>query len=125
MRLSNPRHLIVRYPYPARWASRKARRGKSLDLSDLVALETETEGSAASRCPPLLGAVEQQASASSSPYPVIGDHRSQIFHRPDYTYYSEVEPYNRVAFNSEAEGEVAGYRMTGNCPSGGCYEIRS
>ncbi len=38
------------------WVYRKARRGQSLDLSGLVPLDAETEGSTSSRSPPLLGA---------------------------------------------------------------------
>ncbi len=30
--------------------------------------------------------------------------------------YSQVAPHNRVAFNSVAEAEKAGYRVAGNCP---------
>ena len=97
------------------WVYRKARRGQSLDLSDLVPLENETEGSTANRGPPLLGAVEPPAS-SSSPYPIIGNRRSHIYHRPDCPNYSQVAPHNRVAFNSEAEAEAAEYRLAGNCP---------
>jgi hypothetical protein len=40
------------------WVYRKARRGQSLDLSDLVPLNSETEYSGTSRGPPQLGAVE-------------------------------------------------------------------
>jgi len=36
----------------------KARRGQSLDLSDLVPLGAETQGGASTRGPLLLGAVE-------------------------------------------------------------------
>jgi endonuclease YncB( thermonuclease family) len=34
----------------------------------------------------------------------------------DCTNYSQVAPHNRVAFNSAAEAEAAGYRVAGNCP---------
>ena len=30
--------------------------------------------------------------------------------------YSQIAPQNRVAFNSTAEAEEAGYRRAGNCP---------
>lgn len=99
------------------WVYRKARRGQALDLSDLVPLDAEAEGSAATRGPPLLGAVESESTASvSSPYPVIGNHKSHIYHRPDCPNYNQVAPKNRVAFNSAAEAEAAGYRVAGNCP---------
>jgi micrococcal nuclease len=99
------------------WVYRKARRGQSLDLSDLVPFESETEGSMSSRGPPLLGAVESDSatSASSSPYPIIGNRRSHIYHQPDCPNYSQVAPRNRVEFNSAAEAEEAGYRVAGNC----------
>lgn len=62
------------------WVNRKARPGQSLDLSDLIPLDGETDGSASTRGPPtsaerspLLGASEQSpaSSPSTSPYPVI------------------------------------------------------
>jgi micrococcal nuclease len=100
------------------WVYRKARRGQALDLSDLVPLGAENEGSAPTRGPPLLGAIENDSapSASTSPYPVIGNRKSHIYHRPDCPNYSQVAPHNRVAFNSAAEAEGAGYRVAGNCP---------
>src|SRR4029077_7908987 len=100
------------------WVYRKARRGQSLDLSDLVPLEAETEGSVSSRGPPLLGAVERDSTSSdsASPYPVIGNRKSRIYHRPDCPNYSQVAQKNRVAFKNAAEAEAAGYRVAGNCP---------
>lgn len=107
------------------WVYRKAKRGQSLDLSDLIPLDGETEGSAPTRGPPavaerspLLGAIEQSpaTSPSTSPYPVIGNRRSHIYHRPDCPNYSQVAPRNREAFISQAEAEAAGYRQAGNCP---------
>ena len=97
---------------------RKARRGQSLDLSDLVPLDADTEGSTASRGPPRLGAVQPDSppEIASSPYPIIGNPRSHIYHRPDCPNYSQVAPHNRVAFNSVAEAEAVGYRLAGNCP---------
>ena len=58
---------------------RKARRGQSLDLLDMVPLES----GASPRAPPLFGAVESDSvspRAFSSPYPVIGNRRSHIYH---------------------------------------------
>ena len=98
------------------WVYRKAKSGQSLDRSDLMPLETEIEGNTASRGPPLPGVVESAPALSSSPYPVIGNRRSYIYHRPDCPNYSQVTPHNRVEFNSPAEAEAAGYRMAGNCP---------
>ncbi len=107
------------YPAPIPpWVYRKARRGQSLDLSDLVPLESEREGSASSRGPPpLLGGIQQDpaSSPSTSAYPIIGNRRSHIYHRPDCPNYSQIAPKNRVAFSSEAEAEAAGYRRAGNC----------
>src|SRR5580765_3566152 len=98
------------------WVYRKAKRRQSLDLSDLVPLDADTEGVAASRGPPLLGAREPDSAVSSSPYPIIGNRRSHIYHRPDCPNYSQVAPRNSIAFNRAAEAEVAGYREAGNCP---------
>jgi len=100
------------------WVYRKARRGQSLDLSDLVPLETETEGNAVTRGPPPLGTVESESAptTATSPYPIIGNRKSHIYHRLDCLNYSQVAPRNRVEFNSAAEAEAAGYRVAGNCP---------
>jgi hypothetical protein len=62
------------------WVYRKARRGQSLDLSDLVPLDAETKGNTATRAPPLLGAIESAPGSSSSPYPVIGNRRTMMPH---------------------------------------------
>jgi hypothetical protein len=48
------------------WVYRKARRGQSLDLSDLVQLETETEGNTSNRSAPLFGAEESDPAPASS-----------------------------------------------------------
>lgn len=96
------------------WVYRKTRRGQSLDLSDLVPLDAESEGVVPPRSPPLLGARESDSAVSSSPYPFIGNRKSHIYHRPDCPNYSQIASHNRVAFNSTAE--AAGYRMVGNCP---------
>lgn len=100
------------------WVYRKAKRGQSLDFSDLVPLDSGTERCGTSRAPPLLGAVQPESSPDSttSPYPIIGNRRSHIYHRPDCPNYSQVAPRNREAFNSAAEAEGAGYRHAGNCP---------
>jgi micrococcal nuclease len=96
------------------WVYRKARRGQSFDLSDLVPLDAKTEGAALSRGSPLLGAPEPVSAAS--PYAVIGSRKSHMYHRPDCPHYSQVAPRNRVAFNSTAEAEKMGYRVAGDCP---------
>jgi endonuclease YncB( thermonuclease family) len=92
------------------WVYRKVGRGQSLDLSDLVLSESEAN-SGTPRGPPGLKAVP----AESSPYPIIGNRRSHIYHRPDCPNYSQIAPHNRVRFNSAADAEAAGYRMAGNC----------
>jgi micrococcal nuclease len=99
------------------WVYRKVRRGQSLDLSDLVPFDAETEGNPATRAPPLLGTGEYDSAPAiaPSPYPVIGNRKSHIYHRPDCPNYSQVAPKNRVAFNSAVEAETAGYRVAGNC----------
>jgi len=98
------------------WVFRKAKRGQAPDLSDFVPLDAETESSSSSRGPPLLGAAEQDSAGSSSPYPVIGNRKSHIYHRPDCPNYSQVAPHNRVAFNNAEAAEAAGYRVAKNCP---------
>jgi len=99
------------------WVSRKARRGHSLDISDAAPLESHIEESTSSRGPPQFGSAQSESvpDSKSARDPVIGNRRSHIYHCPDCTYYSEVAPYNPVAFNREVEGEVVGYRLAGNC----------
>jgi micrococcal nuclease len=82
------------------WVYRNARRGQSLDLSDLVPLDNGTRSSGTSRGPPLIGAIEPDSSSPTLPYPIIGNRRSHIYHRPDCPNYSQVAPRNRVEFNS-------------------------
>ena len=99
------------------WVYHKALRGQSRDLSDLVPFDADTKGSTSSRGPPQVGEVQPDPSpeSTSSPYPIIGNRRSHIYHRPDCPNYSQIAPHNRVAFNSAAEAEAAGYRVAGNC----------
>jgi len=97
------------------WVYRKAKRGQALDLSDLVPLDADTEGNT-SRGPPLVGALGQDSPPATSAYPIIGNRRSHIYHRPDCPNYSQIAPKNRMAFNSAADAEEAGYRVAGNCP---------
>ena len=98
------------------WVYRKAKHGQSLDLSDLVPLEAETEGNTATRGPSIQAAVDSAPAFSSSPYPVIGNRKSHVYHRPDCPNYSQVAPKNRMEFTGVAEAETAGYRVAGNCP---------
>ncbi len=98
------------------WVYRKARRGQSLDLSDLVPSAAETEGVVMSRGPLLLGSPEPDAAVPSSPYPIIGNHKCHIYHRPDCPNYSQGAPRSRVVFNTAEATEDAGVRMAGNCP---------
>ena len=48
----------------------------------------------ASRGPPLLGAREPDSAVSSSPYPIIGNRKSHIYHRPDCPNYIQVAPHH-------------------------------
>ena len=82
-----------------------------MDISVAAPLESHIEESTSFRGPPQFGS----AQSKSARYPVIGNRRSHIYQCPDCTYYSEVAPYNPVAFNREVEGEVVGYRLAGNC----------
>lgn len=47
---------------------------------------------------------------------IIGDRNSMIYHAPNCPDYVKVAKENRVAFRSEAEARVAGYRKARNCP---------
>jgi micrococcal nuclease len=78
----NKRLWVDPAPIPS-WVYCKARRGQSLDMLNLVPLETETAGNTATRGPPQVGAVETAPASSSSPFPIIGNRYSHIYHRPD------------------------------------------
>jgi endonuclease YncB( thermonuclease family) len=98
------------------WIYRKAKRGQALDLSDTMMLEADGTSKALSRAPPSLGIADLDPGLSSSPYPIIGNLKSRIYHRPDCPNYSQVGLKNRKIFNSEVEAQEAGYRVARNCP---------
>jgi len=98
------------------WAFRNARSGQSLGISDLVPLNDDADGNVSSRGRPLLGAIDNGAFPSSTPYPMVGNRRTRIYHRADCPNYSQVKPGNRISFKSAAEAEAAGYRLASNCP---------
>ena len=100
------------------WVYRKTRRGLSLEPSDLLPLEADTEGKTSSHGPPQPGQVQPNPLPETSllSYRIIGNHRSHIYHRPDCPNYSQVALPNRVEFNNATEAEAAGYRRAGNCP---------
>lgn len=99
------------------WVYRKAKRGQPLDFSDLVPLDSNAIDEPLSRGPPSLGVADLDTEPSvSSHYPIIGNRKSHIYHRPDCPNYSQVAPRNRVAFNNAHEAEEAGYRVARNCP---------
>jgi hypothetical protein len=52
----------------------------------------------------------------SSSLPILGNKRSQIYHRSDCPSYGAISPKNRVAFPSPQDAEQAGYILAGNCP---------
>lgn len=47
---------------------------------------------------------------------VIGNRNSRVYHAPGCPSRDEVSAQNRVAFDSPAAAESAGYRRAGNCP---------
>lgn len=93
------------------WVFRKVRRGQPLDPSDFALLD---------QGPPTLGATAETPPPTLQPaiptFPIIGNRRSHIYHRPDCPNYSQVSPDNRVEFAGTAEAEAAGYRRARNCP---------
>jgi endonuclease YncB( thermonuclease family) len=96
------------------WVYRKAKRGEALDLSDMVPLGSNV-GESLSRGPPSLGITDLDL-ASSPSYPIIGNRKSHIYHRPDCPNYSQVAPHNRVTLGSEAKAKADGYQKAKNCP---------
>ena len=47
---------------------------------------------------------------------IIGNKKSNVYHRPDCPGATKVSQQNRVRFTSEAEAQAAGYRLARNCP---------
>jgi endonuclease YncB( thermonuclease family) len=97
------------------WVYRRAKRGQALDSSDFR-IDSVTEGNALSRGPPSLGIADRDTAPASSHYPIIGNRKSHIYHRPDCPNYSQIAHKNRMRFDSAADAEAAGYRMAANCP---------
>jgi endonuclease YncB( thermonuclease family) len=96
------------------WVYRKAKRGQTLLLSDIVPFDSNAIGEPLSRGPPSLDL--DLGTSASSRYRIIGNRKSHIYHRPDCPNYSQIAPRNRVPFNTANEAEEAGYRMARNCP---------
>jgi len=69
-----------------------------------------------------IGAVEPDSSSPTLPYPIIGNRRSHIYHRPDCPNYSQVAPRNRVEFNSATLSwlRVGGYSIASAIEGAGC-----
>jgi deoxyribonuclease-1 len=61
----------------------------------------------------LAGATDTAAMPNT---PMIGNRKSNIYHRPDCPGYNQVSSQNRAPFRDEAEAQAAGYRVAGNCP---------
>ena len=68
------------------WIYRKAWRGQSHDLSDLMPLNIGTESYSVTRGPPLLGTMESDSAPTTAtcPYPIIGNRKSHVYHRPEW-----------------------------------------
>ena len=100
------------------WVYRKARRGQSLDLSDLVPLNSETENSGALAVPrSLLGAVQSEPTPNSTSSPTPSSATDEATSTTGLTARtSQVALRNREEFNTTSDAEVAGYQKAGNCP---------
>jgi micrococcal nuclease len=100
------------------WVYRKARRGQSLDLSDLVPLNSETENSGALAVPrSLLGAVQSEPTPNSTSSPTPSSATDEATSTTGLTARtSQVALRNREEFNTTSDAEVAGHRKAGNCP---------
>jgi len=61
-------------------------------------------------------AASSSTSSGQATGEIIGNKRSQIFHKPGCPDYDKVSPQNRVMFKSVAEAEKAGYHAAKNCP---------
>lgn len=54
--------------------------------------------------------------ATSGQHEVRGNQRSGVYHLPECPSFHQVSEKNRVAFSSESEAKVQGFRKAGNCP---------
>ena len=52
----------------------------------------------------------------SSSLPILGNKRTQKYHRPECPSYNQIAKKNRVPFGSAQEAKEAGYALAGNCP---------
>jgi len=84
-------------------------------MSDPVPLEHDEDGNMSIRGRPLLGATDKD-SFSSTPYSIMGNRRTHIYHRADCPNYSQVRSRNQITFKSPAEAEAADYLLAKNCP---------
>lgn len=97
----------ARVPIPP-WVYRKLQKKQVPDVADFD-------------CPPVLPQVDSQratsaTSAAPSPGEIIGNKRSQIYHRPDCPGFGKVSAKNRVPFATAKDAEDAGFRVAKDCP---------
>lgn len=62
------------------------------------------------------GNTSSSVAHDSDSAPIIGNKKTQKYHRPDCPSYTGTLPKNRQLFASTAEAEAAGYRLARNCP---------
>lgn len=75
--------------------------------------QAKEEGFSASNAKGLLTLPQPRPQAGGL---IIGNKRSQVYHRPDCPSYTATSPKNRELFESEEAAEKAGYHLAGNCP---------
>lgn len=92
------------------WTFRNLIRDEPLGVGEIPDFNGPSE-----RGPPSFG---QSLNLPLTPlgFPILGNRRSHIYHRPDCLSYSQIASHNRVPFPNAAEAEAAGYRQAGNCP---------
>lgn len=82
------------------WAFRKINRERSNRQAQAI------KGSAVDRVP----------ATTDGTLPILGNRRSQKYHRPDCRNYDDIAKKNQVPFETIKQAEDAGYTVAGNCP---------
>lgn len=116
--------IVLNYPRLIGWSHTKSRRHVSDHAPVLaqVKLSSSAPGAASAGLGSELfrhrereGSDLLPSTLATAGSPIIGNRKSQIYHRPECPSYNAVSAKNRVEFVTEDSASEAGYRLAGNC----------